>query len=475
MKKLYLWMLAAILVCGASLFTSCSKDDSESAKEQTEAELNRDKFIEHTRATVKELAENMNFTSWETANNYDLYFNQYVLNNPEFENAVLYTFMSEVAETAKAVEEGSALAELGFGSYVTVDLTNFNYRFTMNAENTGFDVEPAEDFEILLNGYNPQTKQLEQGLYKVTWKTSGTTLTRVLPVPNVKGMAMVLNLGTEFQFALSSKISGSWNDDFTGIMHYQVPDGATDGSKGFTADAVIKSNILAGTVGDKSDKTQLNLSISSDRVNGKATGQCSWTHNDRKILDLSVKESGAYMGIISNLDRSQYTSSASIFTMIASVLGSRSIDEAKLTLLDDLTVTFSVSNLLQLLQVESEYRTDGRNYADKETIDKYTEKMNELVKAEIYCKGTNQTLPMRLATKKVGIDYWSLYEVKFSEDEYISLLGMLDRQAFTYYLNIMDHSVDYMQQSVIVARQLMQFVQAFNGMFAESGQTMVNR
>ena len=153
--------------------------------------------------------------------------------------------------------------------------------------------------------------------------------------------------------------------------------------------------------------------------------------------------------------------------MIASILSTRSIDEAKLTLLDDVTATFSISNLLQLLQVESEYRTVGRNYADKETIDEYTKKMNELVKAEIYCKGTDQTLPMRLATTPVGIDYWSIYEVKFSEDEYVSLLAMLDRKTFAYVLNIIDHSVDHMQQSVIVGRQLLEFIQVLNGNLKE--------
>ena len=472
MNKMFQWVMAATFICGASVFTACSSDKDDApteqpAQEQTEAEKNRDKFIEHTRALVKDLAENLNFTSWETANNYNLYFNQYVLNNPEFEGAILTTFLSEMMGTAKSVEEGSELAEKGYESYVTVDLTNFNYRFTMNADNTGFSVEPGEDFEVLLNGYNPKTQQLEQGLYKVIWKTSGTTMTRILPMPNVEGVAMVIVMGSEFQFALSSKISGSWNDDFTGVMHYQVPEGATDGSKGFTADAVIKSNILAGTMGDKSDQMQLELSISSDRVNGHASGQACWTQNGRKMLELSVKESGAYMGGISSIDRSQFASSASIFTMIASILSTRSIDEAKLTLLDDVTATFSISNLLQLLQVESEYRTVGRNYADKETIDEYTKKMNELVKAEIYCKGTDQTLPMRLATTPVGIDYWSIYEVKFSEDEYVSLLAMLDRKTFAYVLNIIDHSVDHMQQSVIVGRQLLEFIQVLNGNLKE--------
>ena len=168
------------------------------------------------------------------------------------------------------------------------------------------------------------------------------------------------------------------------------------------------------------------------------------------------------MGGISNLDMSQFSSTSSIFEVIASILSTRSID-AKVTLLDDLSVKFSMSNMQKLLELDSEYRTVGRDYASKETIDEYTKQLNELVKAEISCKGTNQTLPMRLATTPVGIDYWAVYQVKFSEEDYVSLLAMLDRKTFAYVLNIVDHSTDHLQQSVIVVRQLLQYLQTIIG------------
>ena len=228
-----------------------------------------------------------------------------------------------------------------------------------------------------------------------------------------------------------------------------MPEGVTDVSQGYNAEVTLNSDILEDA-GKQADKTQLVLSISSDRVNGQASGQCCWTQNGRKMFELSVKESGENMGGISNLDMSQYSSSSSIFEVISSILGTRSIDEAKLTLLDDLTTTFSVGNLQTLLELENEYRTVGRNYADKETIDEYTKKLNDLVK------------PMRLATTPVGVDYWALYQVKFSDEDWVSLYDMLDRKTFEYVLNIMDHSTDRMQQSVIVMRQLLEFIQVVN-------------
>ena len=89
------WVLAATLICGASVFTSCTNDTSDNPA-QEQAKKNRKEFIEHTRATMKDLAENLNFGSWTAANTLNLYFNQYVLNNPDFNKAVLNAFMQKM-------------------------------------------------------------------------------------------------------------------------------------------------------------------------------------------------------------------------------------------------------------------------------------------------------------------------------------------------------------------------------------------
>jgi len=477
---MYVWVLAAILISGASVFTSCESDDdnavqpvpeqseAEPVPEQSEAEINRDKFIAHTRATVKDLAENLNFESWETANNYNMHFNQYVLNSEEFESSLTCTLLHMLAKNVQEAEEGSELAAMGVKQYIDLNLPNFKYRFTMKEGNTGFDWEEADALEIILNGYNPETKQVEDGIYKVILKMDGESGKKVVQIRNSDGKAVVLTIPSELQFTLSSKISGAWHDDFSGVISYQLPEGATDPSKGYTAEARINSDILPRD-GRKGDKTQLDLSINSDRVNGHAAVLGSWMQNGRKMLELSLKESGENMGGISNLDMSQFSSSSSIFEVIGSILGTRSIDEAKVTLLDDLTATFSVSNLLELLEVDSEYRTVGRNYATKETVEEYTKKLNELVKVELYCKATDQTLPMRLTTTPVGIDYWAVYEIQFSENDYVNLLAMLDRKTFAYVLNIIDHSTDHLQQSAIVVRQLLEFAILLNKKLAEIG------
>ena len=88
MKKMMNWVLAAIITCGASVFTSCTNDSSDNPS-QEQAKKDRKEFIQHTRQNLKEIAENLNFTSWESANQLNSRFNNEVLNNPQFEKAII--------------------------------------------------------------------------------------------------------------------------------------------------------------------------------------------------------------------------------------------------------------------------------------------------------------------------------------------------------------------------------------------------
>ena len=159
MKKLMNWVLAATLICGASVFTSCTEGSDNPAPENAK---DRKEFIKHTRENLKEVAENLNFTSWGFANRINQEFNTSVLNNPEFEKAIIPLFTQKIREGIQPVEEGSELAAMGYKQYATIDLTKFNYRFTMKEDGSGFDVEEADDFEMIINGFNPTTQQVEK-------------------------------------------------------------------------------------------------------------------------------------------------------------------------------------------------------------------------------------------------------------------------------------------------------------------------
>ena len=471
MKKMMNWVLVATLVCGASVFTSCSNDNSDNSGSIEQAKNNCKEFIQHTRAKLKDLAENLNFSSWNAANTLNQYFNQYVLNNPGFEKAVLATFMQKTQQSIKPVEEGSELAAMGYQMYGTVDLTDFNYRFTMNANNDGFDVEPADDFEVVLNGWNSVTQQVEAGLYRLTLKSGGSTTYKFEHAMSQQpGMALVVLIPSEFQFSIADRLSGQWHDGLSGSFKNEVS--VADGHEYAQLDRdtwTVTGTIASDFPGlgtdpkwEALDQTTLDFSVVSDKVNNKGNVALSWSQNGRKMLDLALKESGDGTGGIYRLDLSQFTSSASILDVIGAIMTSRTLDEGKLTLLDDLTTTVSISDMQEALQVAREAATARRNYADQKTIDQYTQKLNELVKCEMTCKGVNQEISMRLMTTKFGVDWWSMPSFNFADENgYVAFTELLDPESVQYGINIIDHAAEPMQQSAIVVRQLLQFVQTF--------------
>ena len=475
MRKFFNLALATAFICGASVFTACSSDDDNNSKKADEGGQNRKEFVEHTRANLKTMAENVNFGSWEIANAINQNFNEYVLNNPEFERVILPLFAQQAMENIQPVEEGSELAEMGYEYYAAIDLSKINYRFTMTDDNKSFDVEPADQFEMILNSYNPRTQQVEKGLLKLTLKAGGKIYKGLLIRLSSGETAVLALIPEDVTFALSNKITGSWRDAYTGTFKNASKN--SDASKiivkenaGFSVSGSITSNIPAVQEnGRKADETTLKFSIDSDRKNHKGTALVSYEHNGQKMVELSLKESGEAPGL-ANLDLSQFSSTTSIFDVLGAIWTGRNIDEGKITLLDDLTTTFSISDMSKVMKLNAEMAEARRNYADEATIDGYTQQLDKLIKGSMTCKGVNQTIPMKLMTDKFGVDYTAVVAFKFADEEnYVPMTQVLDQKSMEYALNIADHAIDPMKESLITVRQLIQFVNQFIGAQKKDG------
>lgn len=478
MRKFFNLALATAFICGASVFTACSSDDDNNSKKADEGGQNRKEFVEHTRANLKTLAENLNFGSWEAANTINQKFNEYVLNNPEFERVILPLFAQQIQENIQPVEEGSELAEMGYEYYAPIDLTNIKYRFTMTDDNKSFDVEPADQFEMILNSYNPQTQQVEKGSLKLTLKAGGKIYKRLVSRLSSGETAVLALIPEDVTFAISDKLTGSWRDMYTGAFKNATKN--SDASKiivkenaGFSVSGSITSNIPAAQeIGKAADETTLKFSIDSDRENHKGTALVSYEHNGQKMVELSLKESGEGGGL-PNLDLSQFSSTTSIFDVLGVIWTGRNIDEGKITLLDDLTTTFSISDMSKVMKLNAEMAEARRNYADEATIDGYTQQLDKLIKGSMTCKGVNQTIPMKLMTDKFGVDYTAVVAFKFADEEnYVPMTQVLDQKSMEYAINIADHAIDPMKESLITVRQLIQFVNQFIG--AQKGDGVAN-
>ena len=458
------WVLAATMICGATVFTSCSNSEDNPSEEQ--AKKDRKEFIKHTRENLKDIAQNLNFTSWELANTLNQEFNTTVLNNPEFEKTIIPMFTQKVRETIQPVEEGSELAAMGYKQYATIDLTKFNYRFTMKEDGSGFNVEEAEDFEMIINGINPGTQQWEKGLRKLTLQASGDTYKQLAKRLGNEETAVVILVPSEFKFNIASMVPGYWKDVFKGEFKNDVKMSGESEFVNPETDGLNITGKLETALSESPDKThpadatELYFSFGQDPAADKGGMLFSFVHNNKKRIELNTVVTGPEgKEILTGL--SAFSTSGSILDVLVAMMSGNNI-ESTIPLNDDLTTAVSISNCGKVMQLQKEMAHARRNYADQATIEEYTKQLNELVSAKMTCKGVNQVIPMKLQTEKFGVDYWAIPAFNFADEQgFVPLTELLDAESIQYGINIVDHAAEPMAGAIITVRQLLQFVQTF--------------
>ena len=464
MRKIMNWVLAATFICGASVITSCSANDANDNPSQEQAKENRKEFIQHTRQNLKDIAENLNFGSWEVANIVNQEFNTTVLNNPEFEKALLPLFIQKIRESVKDVEEGSELEAMGYKQYATIDLTEFNYRFTMKEDGSGFDVEEADDFEMITNGVHPETKEVLLGVNKLVLKASGDTYKQIAKRLGNEETAVVFLVPSDFVFSIATNLPEGWNEDFKGVFTNAFElSGESEFINPKTDVIGITGVLTTGVHGSPdgqhpADATELFFDIANDPVANESSMKFSFVHNDKSMIDMEATANYTDKEI-DLTDFSQFTTSKSILDVLVAVTTGGSL-EGTLTLNEDLTTTLSVSDCGKAMQLKHEMAHARRNYADQATIEEYTKQLNELMSAKMTCKGVNQVIPMKLQTEKFGVDYWAMPAFNFADAKgYVSIIDLLDKESVEYAINIVDHAAEPMAGAIVTVRQLLQFVQ----------------
>ena len=462
MKKFMNWAMAAALICGASVFTSCTNDTSDNPTEQ--AKRNRTEFIQHTRQNLKEVAENLNFSTWNSVNYFNTYFNKYVLLNDEFDKTVSRTFGQEIQKTIKPLSP-EAVEKYGKKYSALVNLADFDYIFTSTA--TGFDVTPnTEDGMILeiTSSYAP-----EQSV-RISIKGSGEEYDLFDERMSNDSVGIVVRIPAHYDFTFSTLQNGQWVPSMTVCTELTVNKGQYDDPNLPAQASDIKKDAwnLKGTIKSSipGDAVEAVFNVGQDPSTHKSGLTLDYTHNGKKMIGVTAELTNAN-GLT---DLSQLTTSNSIMDVMQAIMLGNSIDNMEITLLDDLTTTLKVTDCEKVMVLQSEMAKARRNYADQQTIEGYVSQLNQYISGSMTCKGLdNMQIPMKLQTQKIGVDWWAAPALNFADENgYVSLYDMLDKESVEYGINIIDHAAGPMQQSVVTVRQLMQALQKLQNAFYNS-------
>ncbi len=461
MKKIFQWAMAAALICGASVFTSCTNDTSDNPTEQ--AKKNRKEFIKHTRQNLKEVAENLNFSTWNSVNYFNTYINQYVLLNDDFDKTISRTFGQEIQKTMEVLP--ADVAERTGKKYgATVNLADFDYIFTPTQ--TGFDVTPNTEDGLIVELTNPTAP--EQSV-RISIKGSGEEYDLKAERMSNDSVGVVVKIPARYDFTFSTKQNDAWVENITVCTELTV---AIDPNKpeylpAYAADIRKDAWNLKGTIKTSipGDATEAVFNIGQDPNTHKSGLTLDYTHNGKKMIGLTAEMSN--MNGLTDL--SGLTSSNSIMDVMQAIMLGNSIDNLQITLLDDLTTTVKVTDCQKVLVLQREMAHARRSYADQQTIEGYVSQLNQLISGSMTCAHQNMEIPMRLATTKIGVDWWAAPALNFADENgYVPLTEMLDKESLEYGINIIDHAAAPMQQSIVTVRQLMQALQKMQNAFFTS-------
>ena len=459
MRKIFNWVLAATLVCGASVFTACTSD-TEDNPAQEQAKKNRKEFIEHTRANLKDVAENLNFSTWKSVGTLNTYFNRYVLNNPEFEQLLGGIFRQRLAQSIVPLSEEEA-AQTGKKLRITIDLASFNITFS-NTE-TGM-VATENDGEGLVFELSEQASA--EKTVKIALKGGGEVFEQHSEDLGNPEMDVLIRYPKRHDLVFSTKENGQWVTCLVASTETTIGNGETEVA-GDATNLLLGAFSMKGTISTTipGDDTEMLFDISQNPGEHKGGLTFDLTHNNRKLVSIAAELNN----VSDKADLSQLTSgggTSSVLEVLSAIIAGNCTADMKLTLIDDLTTTMKVEKSGEVMGLITAMSDARRNYADQQTIEGYVDALDKLITTTMTCKGVNQNIPMKLVTTKVGVDYWAMPALNFADENgYVPLTELLDKESIEYGINIVDHAVLPLKESIVVMRQLTQALQKLQSIF----------
>ena len=447
------WVLAATFICGASMFTACTANETNDNPTQEQAKRDRAEFISHVRADLKDLAENLTFKAWPNLNGFLINFNNQVLLNDKYKHELGLLFNQKIMESLQPVEEGSDLAQLGFKYQATIDLTNFNYRLTAESA-TDFKVEPADDLELVF--YNAETDVHVNIVFRASGN-SANVLSPGLSALTLNEVAVTLLVPEKFEFELSNDKDGTMRTWLTGEFTNTLKKTAERSFYDITQDEwTATGNTVTGHGGEV-----LGFIIKQDPANHKAYNDFTILRQGRNMLELALEMTD----LDGKPDYTKLSLNDNFFDLITNVISGFRVDNLSITTLENITTTMKIDDCKKFVMLHAEMTKARRNGADQQTIDGYASQMNDLLTCSVEDKLLHQTIPMRFMASKVGVDWWAMPAMSFADENgFVPITDLLDKESIEYAVNVIDHAAMPMQQDMLITRQLMMFVMKLMGM-----------
>lgn len=412
MKKITLWMMAAILICSPVVFTSCTSEDNPVTPQKEEKNADRAVFEKILSDRLARAAQDIRFESAMVSTKS---LSDFLTDLDE--NALMGqigTFLQKVAQGGKSVEMSSLsdqdrqavekclkdrfkmtdeeLAKTTFfiqlNAYMTLNklhLTFENGKCTSSEDAEGFTIEIVKSatertvFQIQFNG------DAEDGICIFPTRIGG-----VVPVALVLPKLFNVSLTTARGHVMGGLI--------------EVSSQASSNYINIKSDDWSVGAMLSGTANDRYETIDAKLSHGTD---GKYEAAATIYINDTQVIafearGLKPEYTDEY---IDSDELKQLRDMGPFFAAgyeVVKAFKGKKVEELSVTLEDDLVISGSIDDVAKSLLALGHIRKLYGSQPGFEAIDAYTQELNKYVHFTVYQKSSDITAQGSLLTIQKG-------------------------------------------------------------------------
>ena len=227
MKRVkYLTLIAAVMLCGMGLFSSCVANDDNAAYDPGQAaKENRQTLINHIEKDAKLLADNYKVSAFDaTSQVYAQLLAMMKLDRNFVKN--MSTLLATISDnqslmSIKQVQAGSELAEMGYLMYINVNNGGFGVRVILDGKGNS-RVSAAEHLEFI---FPATVTGIGTTLFKVIIKNSNDCYEAVsdAKIGNLKHVACVNRLPKSFTMTLNGFIDNKELTLSESVVNLEIP------------------------------------------------------------------------------------------------------------------------------------------------------------------------------------------------------------------------------------------------------------
>lgn len=422
MKKIHLWMFAAILtICGTTtMLTSCTANEDNAVEpiQQTD----RDVFEEQLSVTLSDAVQLQNLQpTLHAAEVLTEFFEQLNMETlaPQFGNIMTSILVNtkptefanlgdQEAEAREALKNTfSSLADATMFTLTNAEMALGKTRMTFVEGEKEMKYETGVGDGLVIAYQNPTANEATEVTFKFKDVNDGV----IMFVGDLKGIPLAIQFPADIAFSINHTHAGVPHDVIDGVVTLTAPNG-----RKYISVQGCEWNLGVATQAATADRYEVPMAFMHHYADGRVDGEAGLAINSNMVLGLTINSTGDPYNDTEMEQMKAMSEKGTAFAAFYEVLktfNSRS-GKAQLTVMQDLEFNLDVKDIAQAASAIGTAVSLRNSQPTKADIDPLTELLNQALTYTVTQRSTGKTAEGKFVTAEIEGVYQPTLALRFA-------------------------------------------------------------